>query len=89
MPLEEGDGGLANVTHVLVDEVHERSVDNDFLLLALRTLLLARREGAARGGGGGGGERDAQSAPPLKVCLMSATLDTFHLAMSVLKDFAP
>ena len=31
------------MTHVLVDEVHERSVDNDFLLLALRTLLLARR----------------------------------------------
>lgn len=73
--LEEGDGGLANVTHVLVDEVHERSVDNDFLLLALRTLLLARRERTARGGGAGGGEGDAQAAPPLKVCLMSATLD--------------
>ena len=63
------------MTHVLVDEVHERSVDNDFLLLALRTLLLARRERTARGGGAGGGEGDAQAAPPLKVWLMSATLD--------------
>ena len=34
-------------THVLVDEVHERSVDNDFLL-ALRTLFPARRERTAR-----------------------------------------
>ncbi|KAF8445690.1 P-loop containing nucleoside triphosphate hydrolase protein [Boletus edulis BED1] len=31
---------LENVTHVIVDEVHERSVDGDFLLLELRELLL-------------------------------------------------
>ncbi|KAG6380964.1 P-loop containing nucleoside triphosphate hydrolase protein [Boletus reticuloceps] len=31
---------LENVTHVIVDEVHERSVDSDFLLLELRELLL-------------------------------------------------
>ncbi|KAG9314147.1 P-loop containing nucleoside triphosphate hydrolase protein [Chiua virens] len=30
---------LQNVTHVVVDEVHERSVDGDFLLLELRELL--------------------------------------------------
>ncbi|KAF9225566.1 P-loop containing nucleoside triphosphate hydrolase protein [Gyrodon lividus] len=30
---------LGNVTHVVVDEVHERSVDSDFLLLELRELL--------------------------------------------------
>jgi len=60
----EEDSGLANVTHVLVDEVHERSVENDFLLLTLRMLLLRRREEGARPG-----------QPKLKVCLMSATLD--------------
>ncbi|KAH0838102.1 P-loop containing nucleoside triphosphate hydrolase protein [Lanmaoa asiatica] len=31
---------LENITHVVVDEVHERSVDGDFLLLELRELLL-------------------------------------------------
>ncbi|OSX67177.1 hypothetical protein POSPLADRAFT_1128023 [Postia placenta MAD-698-R-SB12] len=30
---------LAHVTHVIVDEVHERSVDGDFLLLELKELL--------------------------------------------------
>ncbi|KZT55357.1 P-loop containing nucleoside triphosphate hydrolase protein [Calocera cornea HHB12733] len=31
--------GLKGFTHVIVDEVHERSVDSDFLLLELRELL--------------------------------------------------
>ncbi|KAF5352726.1 hypothetical protein D9756_005876 [Leucocoprinus leucothites] len=30
---------LQNVSHVIVDEVHERSLDGDFLLLALKQLL--------------------------------------------------
>ncbi|TFK86940.1 P-loop containing nucleoside triphosphate hydrolase protein [Polyporus arcularius HHB13444] len=34
---------LADVTHVIVDEVHERSVDGDFLLLELRELLKTHR----------------------------------------------
>ncbi|KDQ15674.1 hypothetical protein BOTBODRAFT_54555 [Botryobasidium botryosum FD-172 SS1] len=34
-----GEDGLAGVSHVVVDEVHERSVDGDFLLLELRELL--------------------------------------------------
>ncbi|KAI1793062.1 P-loop containing nucleoside triphosphate hydrolase protein [Ganoderma leucocontextum] len=34
---------LGNVTHVIVDEVHERSVDGDFLLLELRELLKTHR----------------------------------------------
>lgn len=34
-----GDADLADVSHVLVDEVHERSVDGDFLLLQLREVL--------------------------------------------------
>ncbi|ESK92682.1 dead deah box [Moniliophthora roreri MCA 2997] len=32
---------LADVTHIVVDEVHERSVDGDFLLLELKELLKA------------------------------------------------
>ncbi|KAM5535888.1 hypothetical protein V8D89_010506 [Ganoderma adspersum] len=34
---------LGDVTHVVVDEVHERSVDGDFLLLELRELLKTHR----------------------------------------------
>lgn len=34
-----GNEGLSGVSHIIVDEVHERSVDSDFLLLELRELL--------------------------------------------------
>ncbi|KIJ66186.1 hypothetical protein HYDPIDRAFT_174355 [Hydnomerulius pinastri MD-312] len=34
---------LDNITHVVVDEVHERSVDGDFLLLELRELLATHK----------------------------------------------
>jgi HrpA-like RNA helicase len=34
-----GDPDLRGVTHVIVDEVHERNVDTDFLLAILRTLV--------------------------------------------------
>ncbi|EJD54594.1 P-loop containing nucleoside triphosphate hydrolase protein [Auricularia subglabra TFB-10046 SS5] len=37
--LGPGGDGLENVTHIVVDEVHERSVDGDFLLLELKDLL--------------------------------------------------
>ena len=33
------DSALANVTHVIVDEVHERSLESDLLLLLLRDTL--------------------------------------------------
>ena len=35
----ESDPGLSDVTHILVDEVHERSEDSDFLLMILRDTL--------------------------------------------------
>ncbi|KAG0202840.1 hypothetical protein BGX28_004756 [Mortierella sp. GBA30] len=38
------DPTLHNVTHVMVDEVHERSVDSDFLLIILRDLVRKRKD---------------------------------------------
>ena len=35
---------LANVSHVVVDEVHERSLDTDFLLILLRDVLAKRKD---------------------------------------------
>ncbi|KAK0233083.1 hypothetical protein IW262DRAFT_1444030 [Armillaria fumosa] len=48
-----------HVTHVLVDEVHERDVDTDLLLVVLKRLIAERK---AKG-------------HPIKVVLMSATID--------------
>ena len=50
---------MDDVTHILVDEVHERDVDTDLLLVVLKRLLADRK---ARG-------------KPIKVVLMSATID--------------
>eukprot|EP00850_Spirogloea_muscicola_P015823 SM000124S25955 [mRNA] locus=s124:410023:420711:+ [translate_table: standard] len=54
------DGLLAGVSHVVVDEVHERSIQGDFLLVILRQLVARRL---------------AEGLPVLKLVLMSATLD--------------
>ncbi|XP_044519206.1 putative ATP-dependent RNA helicase DHX57 [Gracilinanus agilis] len=35
----EGDAALQGVTHIIVDEVHERTEEGDFLLLVLKNLL--------------------------------------------------
>jgi len=51
--------GMDDVTHIVVDEVHERDIDTDLLLVVLKRLLQDRK---ARG-------------IPLKVILMSATID--------------
>lgn len=40
----EGDPNLTSVSHVIVDEVHERSEESDFLLMILRDLLQVRKD---------------------------------------------
>jgi small subunit ribosomal protein S24e len=50
---------LDDVTHIIVDEVHERDVDTDLLLVVIKRLLADRK---ARN-------------KPLKIVLMSATID--------------
>ena len=54
-----GDRVLDNVTHIIVDEIHERDIDTDLLLVVLKRLLRDRRS----------------KGKPLKVVLMSATID--------------
>ncbi len=39
----ESDPDLADVSHVVVDEVHERSEESDFLLMILRDLLRRKK----------------------------------------------
>ena len=59
-----GDPRLASVSHVVVDEVHERSLQGDFLLALLKRLVALR----------------AGTPAPLKLVLMSATIDAAQLA---------
>ncbi|KAI0051742.1 P-loop containing nucleoside triphosphate hydrolase protein [Auriscalpium vulgare] len=40
----QGGSGLAfdEITHIIIDEVHERSIESDFLLIVLKSLMLER-----------------------------------------------
>lgn len=40
----ESDPNISSVSHIIVDEVHERSEESDFLLLILKDLLAIRRD---------------------------------------------
>ncbi|KFA74491.1 hypothetical protein S40288_08510 [Stachybotrys chartarum IBT 40288] len=44
MRMLEGSNDLREVTHLVLDEVHERSIDSDFLLIVLKRLLANRRD---------------------------------------------
>lgn len=43
MRMLERSPDLDDVTHLILDEVHERSIDSDFLLIVLKKLLVRRR----------------------------------------------
>jgi ATP-dependent RNA helicase DHX29 len=42
MRMLEGSNDLKEVTHIVLDEVHERTIDSDFLLIILRKLIVRR-----------------------------------------------
>ncbi|KAL7551101.1 hypothetical protein ACHAWF_014336 [Thalassiosira exigua] len=65
-----GNPKLEGISCVIIDEVHERGVHTDFVLLILKDLVL---------------ERQRQGAEPLKIVLMSATID----ASSFIRYFDP
>jgi ATP-dependent RNA helicase DHX29 len=44
MRMLEGSNDLQDVTHLVLDEVHERSIDSDFLLIVLKKLLARRKD---------------------------------------------
>ena len=68
------DPELEGVTHVFVDEVHERTADADFLLVLLRRLLRDRAVATDALAG------RADVAPSPRVVLMSATTDAARLS---------
>ncbi|KAG4929113.1 hypothetical protein JHK82_046172 [Glycine max] len=56
-----GDQSLSGITHIIVDEVHERSLLGDFLLIVLKNLIE---------------KQSTNSSGKLKIILMSATVDS-------------
>lgn len=42
MRMLEGSSDLRDITHIVLDEVHERTIDSDFLLIILRKLMVRR-----------------------------------------------
>ncbi|KAL0365014.1 UNVERIFIED_CONTAM: DExH-box ATP-dependent RNA helicase DExH7, chloroplastic [Sesamum angustifolium] len=57
----DGNRDLADISHVIVDEVHERSLLGDFLLIVLKNLIE---------------KQSTRGKSKLKVILMSATVDS-------------
>ena len=44
MRMLESSNELREITHLVLDEVHERSIDSDFLLIVLKKLLVKRKD---------------------------------------------
>jgi ATP-dependent RNA helicase DHX29 len=44
MRMLEGSNDLKDITHIVLDEVHERTIDSDFLLIVLKKLMARRRD---------------------------------------------
>jgi HrpA-like RNA helicase len=62
--LLHGDKGLEGISHILIDEVHERDLNTDLLLVLMRDLLVRKRE-----------QQEKYLHTP-KLVLLSATLET-------------
>jgi HrpA-like RNA helicase len=70
------DPHLTDYSVVIVDEAHERTLRTDMLLCVLRQLQLTRTKGPREAGNLTGGSRP----PPLKLVIMSASLDAEHFS---------
>lgn len=65
---------LSKYSVVIVDEAHERTLRTDLLLANLKTIQ-RKRNGTGMANGKGKGNADKQPHNPLKIVVMSATLD--------------
>ncbi|CAG8644080.1 14956_t:CDS:2 [Acaulospora morrowiae] len=59
--VQTGHDAFEGITHIVVDEVHERDMNTDFMLVILKQILQ---------------ERIRNNLRPIKLILMSATMDT-------------
>lgn len=57
---DDQDGYLDNISHIVIDEVHERDIETDLLLIILRRIMADRKK---------------SNKSEFKVILMSATID--------------